>query len=345
MTLHLNEQPPNGKPRLQGPLVVDYDGEAADPAAVAAVPDLPTGRAVRTAARLARKQSSAFGRLAFWVFSSLFTLVLSVAAWNFVTGLFASNAYLGWLAFGLLMLALFVVLVLALQELSAYARMARLDRLRLAAETARGTGDLKAARAVIAGLTGLYANRDDTAWGRARLAERAPEVFDADALLALAETELMAPLDRAALAEVEAAARQVATVTAFVPMALADVATALYSNLKLIRRLSEIYGGRSGSFGSLRLLRRVFAALLAAGAVALADDLIGSVASGGILAKLSRRFGEGVVNGALTARVGLAAMELSRPLPFAALAKPGTTATTSRALAGLFGRGDAGPQK
>jgi putative membrane protein len=43
-----------------------------------------------------------------------------------------------------------------------------------------------------------------------------------------------------------------------------------------------------------------------------------------------------VVNGALTTRVGLAALEACRPLPFKALDKPGTTATTSRALAGLF---------
>lgn len=335
MSLHLNDEP-----RLHPPLLVEYDGEAADPATVAAVPDAPTGRAVQTAAFLAQRRGSGFGRFAFWVFSSLFTLVLSVAAWNFVTGLFASNTYLGWLAFGLLGLALFVVLVLAVKELSAFSRMARLDSLRLAAAEARAAGDLKAARSVVSSLTGLYANRADLAWGAARLAERQPDVFDADALLSLAETELMAPLDRAAIAEVEAAARQVATVTAFVPMALADVATALYSNLKLIRRLSEIYGGRSGSLGSFRLMRRVFSALLGAGAIALADDLIGSVASGGILAKLSRRFGEGVVNGALTARVGLAAMELSRPLPFVALPKPGTSATTSRALAGLFGRGE-----
>ena len=73
--------------------------------------------------------------------------------------------------------------------------------------------------------------------------------------------------------------------------------------------------------------------------MALTDDLIGSVAGGGILSKLSRRFGEGVVNGALTARVGLAAMELCRPLPFAALEKPGTSATISRALAGIVNRG------
>ena len=247
---------------------------------------------------------------------------------------------MGWLAFVLLLLALGVVLVLAGKEMMAFSRMASLDKLRVAAAEARVSADLKAARAVVAGLSSLYADRADTAWGRSRLAEREADVFDADALLSLAEVELLAPLDRAALAEVEAAARQVATVTAFVPLALADVATALYSNLKLIRRLSEIYGGRSGSMGSFRLMRRVFSALLGAGAIALADDLVGSVASGGILAKISRRFGEGVVNGALTARVGLAAMELSRPMPFVALPRPGTSATTSRALAGLFGRRD-----
>jgi putative membrane protein len=153
----------------------------------------------------------------------------------------------------------------------------------------------------------------------------------------LAEREVLAPLDRAALAEIESAARQVATITAFVPLALADVAAVLFANVRLIRRLSQIYGGRSGSLGSLALMRRVAGALLGAGAMALADDLVGSVAGGGILGKISRRFGEGVLNGALTARVGIAAMELSRPLPFVALARPNTGATVSRALAGLFG--------
>lgn len=332
-------------PGLKRPLMVEYDGELADPAGAPAVPDALAGRAVQTAMRLGSRRNSGFQRFAIWVFSSLFTLVLSVAAWNFVTGLFATNTYLGWLAFVLFGLALLIVLVLAAGELSAFSRMARLDKLRADAAQAGEKHDLKAARQVVDALVRLYSSRDDLAWGRARLEERRAEVFDADALLALAETELLTPLDAAALAEVETAARQVATVTAFVPMALADVATALYSNIKLIRRLSEIYGGRSGSFGSLRLLRRVFASLLAAGAIALADDLIGSVASGGILAKLSRRFGEGFVNGALTTRVGLAAMELSRPMPFVALPKPGTSATTARALAGFFARGEAAERR
>ena len=59
-----------------------------------------------------------------------------------------------------------------------------------------------------------------------------------------------------------------------------------------------------------------------------------------MLSKLSRRFGEGVVNGALTARVGLAAMDLCRPLPFVAQERPSTSATISRALAGMLPRKD-----
>ena len=71
--------------------------------------------------------------------------------------------------------------------------------------------------------------------------------------------------------------------------------------------------------------------------MALGDDLISSVLGGGAVSKLSRRFGEGVVNGALTARVGIAAMEVCRPMPFVALPRPRVTSLIKRALTGLFG--------
>ena len=324
-------------PRLKGP-VVEERGEEIDPSQAVAVPDLPDGRAMQGVALLATRRGSGFGRLAAWVFGSLFSFVLSVAAWNFVTGLFAANPVLGWIAFVLLAAALCVAAVVALGELSAFARLSRLDQIRIEAGRAEAAGDLKAARVVVGHVLQLYAGREELSWGRARLEERRGDVLDADALLELAEAELVAPLDALALAEVEAAARQVATVTALVPLALADVATALVSNLRMIRRVAEIYGGRAGSLGSWRLLRRVFLSLVATGAVALTDDLLGSFAGGGLLSKLSRRFGEGVVNGALTTRVGLAAMDLCRPLPWRARTRPGMSATVSRALAGLFGR-------
>jgi putative membrane protein len=173
--------------------------------------------------------------------------------------------------------------------------------------------------------------------GAEEMARRRDEVFDAESLFALAEARLLAPLDAMASREVEAAARQVATVTAIVPLAFADVIAALTSNLRMIRRIAEIYGGRSGTLGAWRLTRAVLTHLVATGAVAVGDDLIGSVAGGSVLSRVSRRFGEGVVNGALTARVGVAAMEVCRPLPFGPKRRPSVTALVRRALTGLFG--------
>jgi len=143
---------------------------------------------------------------------------------------------------------------------------------------------------------------------------------------------------------VESAARQVATVTALVPLALADVAAAFAANLRMIRRIAEIYGGRSGTIGAWRLTRAVLTHLVATGAVAVGDDMIHSIAGGGLVGRLSRRFGEGVVNGALTARVGVAALEVCRPLPFVRTERPSVSALVRRALSGLFASAGAAPK-
>ena len=320
---------------LRGPVVIEQD-QGFDPGAAPLVTDDPAPLVARVLAR----RASPLARALLWAFSALFTFALSVAAYDFVTGLLARNVVLGWVALGLTVAAVGLALVAGLREWAAFLRLGRLEGVRLAAMTARASGDATAARAVVAQVAALYAARPELTEARAQLAARSAEVMDADALVDQAEQALILPLDARARAEVEAAARQVATVTALVPMALADVAVALFANIRMIRRIAEIYGGRSGGIASLGLLRRVFTHLVATGAVALTDDLIGSVAGGGVLSKLSRRFGEGVVNGALTARVGVAAMELCRPLPFHLAARPGVSMLVSRALAGLFARGE-----
>lgn len=324
---------------LRGPVLIDRQ-EDADPGAAPPVLDAPAeGRAMQTAARLAARRASPLARATFWAFGALFSFVLSVAAWDFIATLFARNPMLGSIALVLTSVAVGLALILGLREWGAYLRLAQLDSLRHQAASARASADAQAARKAVERVTALYAHRPEMNGARLELAAAHDDLFDADALIDHAERVLVLPLDALARREIEAAARQVATVTALVPMALADVATALFANLRMIRRIAEIYGGRSGGFASLGLLRRVFTYLVATGAVALTDDLIGSVAGGGVLSKLSRRFGEGVVNGALTARVGVAAMELCRPLPFHVAGRPGVSMLVSRALAGLFDRG------
>ncbi|MBV2358516.1 TIGR01620 family protein [Thalassococcus sp. CAU 1522] len=325
----------------KGPVLIELDdsAEASSPSNAPPVPEpdrpAPRGQAMATIASLAARPPSRLARW-FWALLGLvLTTVLSVAAWNFAAGLVAQYPLLGWAVTGLFTLFVLVCLMIATRELAAISRLARLDALHHAAETALAEDDLAAARGVADKLVALYRGRDDTRWGRQALAERRDEVFDAAGLLGLAETDLLGPLDKAAQAEVEAAARQVATVTALVPLALADVAAALTANLRMIRRIGEIYGGRSGLVGGWRLARAVMAHLVATGAIAVGDDMLEPILGGGLLGKLSRRFGEGLVNGALTARVGVAAIEVCRPIPFTRAKRPSVRGIIRQALSGL----------
>lgn len=330
----------------KGPVLFDLeDDEGPQPRVAEAppVPDIdgpaPQGQAMQIAARLAARRPSRLVRL-FWILAGMLVgALVSIAAWDFVTTLLARYPLLGWGVTTLLLAFVAVALLLGLRELAAFGRLARLDRLQHDAQEALSNADLRSARAVTDRLVALYAGREDTRWGRERFAELSGDQLEAAGLLRLAEAELLAPLDAAARKEVEAAARQVATVTALVPLALADVAAAMLSNLRMIRRVAEVYGGRSGFLGSWRLTRAVLSHLVATGAVAVGDDLLEPVLGGTVLARLSRRFGEGLVNGALTARVGVAAMEVCRPVPFSAGRRPSVRGIVGRALTGLLGRG------
>jgi len=326
----------------QKPVLIDLDGETGpSPADAPVVTDLsaaPTGQAMQTMATLAARPGSALARWFWRLLGAVVVFIISVSVWDFVTGLVARSQMLGWVAMALLGLFAVVCLAIFTRELAALARLSRVERLHDEAARVAGENDLAGARKLVDRLVDFYRGRDDTRWGRERLSDATQDTFDADTTLALAEDALLVPLDQMALREVEAAARQVATVTALVPLAFADILVALGANLRMIRRIAEVYGGRSGTLGAWRLTRAVLTHLVATGAVAVGDDLIGSVGGGHLISKLSRRFGEGLVNGALTARVGIAAMEVCRPLPFVAASKPSVTSVIRRALTGLFDR-------
>ncbi|GAA4225323.1 TIGR01620 family protein [Sagittula sp. NFXS13] len=324
----------------KGPILIDLDaGPGPSPSEAPPVPDLtpmPEGAAMGTVAAVAAYRPS---RLAAWfwrLLGALLVTVITLAAWNFAVGLIVANPILGYAVTALIAAFLLVCVLIVIKELSAFARLAKIDTLHRAADEALAEDSLEKARALTTQLVTLYKGREDTRWGRDRFAARRDEIFDASGLIHHAETEILAPLDALAQKEVQAAARQVAAVTAMVPLALADVVAALTSNLRMIRRIAEIYGGRSGTLGSWRLTRAVFSHLIATGAVAVGDDMLEPIFGAGILAKLSRRFGEGMVNGALTARVGVAAMEVCRPLPFAAKRRPSVRQVIRASLSGLF---------
>ncbi|NLH83739.1 MAG: TIGR01620 family protein, partial [Phyllobacteriaceae bacterium] len=178
------------------------------------------------------------------------------------------------------------------------------------------------ASALVADVDALYADRLDLARARATLAGHRAEVVDGGDLVRLAERELMGSLDATARTAILEAAKRVSVVTAISPRALVDVAYVAFETLRLMRRLADLYGGRPGNLGFLRLVGRVFVHLGVTGGMALGDTLVQQLVGQGLAARLSAKLGEGVVNGLLTARLGLAALDVVRPLPWNALSRP-----------------------
>lgn len=245
-------------------------------------------------------------------------LLLGAATWFYrvVALALARQDWIGWSMFGLLSVAGFALLMLVLREIIGISRLARLGRVRAEIARALQERDRARERKATLRLAALYARRPETAWALRRFREHARDVHDAGDLLALADRDLIAPLDATARQMITRSAKRVATVTALSPLVFIAVGYVLVENLRLLRALATIYGGRPGWLGVLRLARLVVTHMVATGGIALTDDLLGQFLGQDILRRLSRRLGEGAFNGALTARIGVAAIEVIRPLPY-----------------------------
>ncbi len=141
-------------------------------------------------------------------------------------------------------------------------------------------------------------------------------------MVALAERSLMAPLDARARVLTAASARRVALVTAVSPRALIDIGFVIYESFRLAGAIARLYGARPGFFGSWRLTGAILTHLAVTGGLVLTDGIVEQLVGQGLAAKLSARLGEGVVNGLMTVRVGIAAMRVVRPLPFETQPQP-----------------------
>ncbi|MCW5721344.1 MAG: TIGR01620 family protein [Devosia sp.] len=262
------------------------------------------------------------GRIAWTAGGVLVSAGLGLAAERLIRDLFATYEFLGWIGLGVLGAFVIAVLALVAREIFALRRLRVLDALKADAARALGDNNRKLAGHVADRLEAIYADRPDLARGREAVKTNLEHLFDGGEVITLAERSLMSPLDARAKALTAASARRVALVTAVSPRALIDIAFVIYESIRLAGAIAALYGARPGFFGFWRLAGSVLAHLAVTGGLVLTDGVVEQLVGQGLAAKLSARLGEGVVNGLMTVRVGIAAMRVVRPLPFSTLPQP-----------------------
>jgi putative membrane protein len=275
---------------------------------------LPSSRALRWGTVLV---AALAGLIAIWAGLSITRLI---------EDLFARSQFFGWLGLVLAGLAALATLAIVSREIWGLVRLNRIEHVQSDAARALNHDDGEAAARTISALRGLYTARHDAAWGLAALAEHASAVMDPADRVRLADRDLMSGFDDQAHRIIARAARRVTMLTAVTPAAALDILFVAAQNLRMLREIATLYGGRPSTLSTLKLARMVISHLAVAGGLALSDSLIQHVIGKGIVGRLSARFGEGAVNGILTARIGLAARDVCRPIPQEPEAKETLTA-------------------
>jgi putative membrane protein len=329
----MSERPPHRRPatfKLDDPGVVVMDPDDAsrpargtihitpetDPALLPVLAEAPTFPAQR---------GLRWGTVFWSALGGLTILGVGLGVTRLIEDLFARSESLGVLGLAFALIAALAFVVVVTREAVGLVRLATIEKLHLRATEVLASDDRAESRAVVKDLLKVAHQNPHLARARAALQSHVDDIIDGADMIRLAERELMTPLDQEARRLISSAAQRVSIVTAVSPRALVDVLFVFAASLRLIRQLARLYGGRPGALGMIRLMRHVISHVAITGGMAASDSLIQQVLGHGLAAKLSQRLGEGVLNGLLTARLGLAAIDVTRPLPFTALPRPALT--------------------
>lgn len=141
------------------------------------------------------------------------------------------------------------------------------------------------------------------------------ELSDSE-LLTLYSRQVLSHVDEKALDKISKYSTESAILVALSPIAVVDMLVMIWRNTKMINEVAKLYGMNMSYWGRIKLIKQTFKNMVYAGASELITDVGADLVGADLLGKLSARMAQGLGAGMLTARLGIKAIEVCRPLPF-----------------------------
>jgi putative membrane protein len=243
--------------------------------------------------------------------------LLGLEAYDFVVDLFVRSDLLGGAFSVLLALAAAGAIGLTASEIASLRRLTKLGDLRTTGARLLTSQVHGQADPLLDRVERVYRDREELRGAIERFHREASDALNDGERVRLFSTTVLTPLDRRAYQAVTTCARDIGALTALSPLGILDGLIVLGRTLAMLRAIATVYGVRPGAAATTALLRRTVRNIIAAGVGELVSDAAVETLGASLLSFLSTRAGQGVLNGVLAARLGLSAMQLCRPLPFA----------------------------
>ena len=152
---------------------------------------------------------------------------------------------------------------------------------------------------------------DHSSWQHLNLEE-----YNDVEIMQLYARNVLSQVDQKALKEIAKFSSESVVLVALSPIAIIDMLLMLWRNLRLVNKIAALYGLKLSYWSRVKLIKQVIINMAYAGASELVADLGADLLGAELLGKLSARMAQGLGAGMLTARLGLKAMHLCRPIPF-----------------------------
>ena len=253
--------------------------------------------------------------LAIIVFWEGFSTVYSFYQWHWIAGAVSG--------FGLLLAILFILRAV-LEARAHRLEIHTIESLQDQAEQLQKERTFGKAGRYIKGLEKLYTNKPQAKLLK-HCIENKTDYHDDKELIQDLELRFLSTLDQEALKRIVKYSKQTALMVSLSPLAIVDMALALWRSSKMMDEIAQVYGIRPSWFGRFKLYQVVWQQIAFAGAGEVISDYLVELSSNKLVASLSGKFAQGLGAGLYNARIGLKAMNQCRPIAFSKETQPKLT--------------------